>query len=136
MKMSLRIFGLILSGLLIIFVVACTRVSDERVGAYILVRVEGETGGEVEILYPPDMTGTLVLRQNKSFTMDINSVLGDKISDSGPWTSMTLEFTGDSVSYLSLVLTTKWTVLRSLNRGNTLAINPILCAFQNSGMFL
>lgn len=91
MKPSLRVFGLILSCLLVVFIAACAQDQDERVGTYTLVRVEIESEIElpdIEI----DITGTLIISSDGRFSMNIEAE-GSRSSESGAWTSTTL--TGD-----------------------------------------
>ena len=99
MKTRLRIFGLILSCLLAAFMAACDRDTDDRVGTYTLVHVEVEADGEVERASPPDITGTLILYSDASFSMNVDNILGDSESGSGTWTSNTFTIDNDPVSY-------------------------------------
>ncbi len=99
MKPSLRVFGLILSCLLVVFITACAREGDDRVGTYTLVRGEVELEGIIVGVSPPDITGTLNLTSDRRFTMTISSSSGTE-SGSGTWntTSLTTDV-GNTVPY-------------------------------------
>ena len=88
MKTRLRIFGLILSCLLVVFMAACARDTDDRVGTYTLIHVEVEAAGEVESVSPPDIAGTLIFHSDESLSLNYN-IAGNRGSGSGTWTSNT-----------------------------------------------
>ena len=90
MKTRLRICGLILSCLLIVFMAACTRDGDDRVGTYTFVRGEFKIDREVGSVTPPDMTGTLIISSDGTFSMSLDGGPGNRPSGSGTWTSGTL----------------------------------------------
>ncbi len=101
MKTRLRIFGLILSCLLVVFMAACDRDQDDRVGTYTLIHLEVEIDGEVESASPPDVTGTLILHSDASFSMRVDTFVGSGSSESvsGVWTSNTFILDNDPVFY-------------------------------------
>ena len=100
MKTNLRSCGLILSCLLIVFMAACTRDGDDRVGTDTFVRGELGIGGEVASISPPDMTGTLIISSDRTFSMSLDGGPGNRSSGSGTWTSSSLTTdVGNTVPY-------------------------------------
>ena len=99
MKTRLRICGLILSCLLIVFMAACTRDGDDRVGTYTFVRGEFKIDREVVSVTPPDLTGTLIISSDGTFSMSLDGGPGNRLSESGTWTSGTLTADGVAIPY-------------------------------------
>ena len=100
MKMNLRICGLILSCLLIVFMAACTPDDDDQVGTYTFVRGELEIDGEVVSISPPDMTGTLIISSDGTFSMSLDGGPGNRPSGSGTWDSSSLTTdVGNTIPY-------------------------------------
>ena len=99
MKPSLRILGLILSCLLVVFIPTCAQEDDDRVGAYTLVRAELEVEGIILSLSPPEVKGTLNFSSDGNFTMRVTTNDGTE-SISGTWNSISLTTgAGETIPY-------------------------------------